>query len=163
MDFKFSNKVHWKDPSKFEYLEKGLDKFINTYSEKGITSIAFPLLGSSLGGLPEQQVFDLMKSKLENLRNIDIEIYEYDPNSNDNLYKKFYQKVYRFSLDDYKKNLNLNSTAASNLKNAIDNDLANSMLGIQDIPKIGLKSLENIHNFLNEDKKILIQSELDLI
>ena len=159
----FPTKVHWKDPSKFEYLEKGLDKFINTYSEKEITSIAFPLLGSSLGGLPEQQVFDLMKSKLENLRNIDIEIYEYDPNSNDNLYKKFYQKVYRFSLDDYKKNLNLNSTAASNLKNAIDNDLANSMLGIQDIPKIGLKSLENIHNFLNEDKKILIQSELDLI
>jgi len=37
------------------------------------------------------------------------------------------------------------------------------MLGIQDIPKIGLKSLENIHNFLNEDKKILIQSKLDLI
>ena len=159
----FPTKVHWKDPSKFDYLEKGLDKFVNTYSEKGITSIAFPLLGSSLGGLPEQKVFDLMKNKLENLKNIDIEIYEYDPNSNDNLYKKFYQKVYRFSLDDYKKNLNLNNTAASNLKNAIDNNLVNSMLGIQDIPKIGLKSLENIHNFLNENKKILIQSKLDLI
>lgn len=159
----FPTKLHWKDPSKFEYLEKGLEKFVNSYSEKGITSIAFPLLGSSLGGLPEDKVFNLMREKLEPLKNIDIEVYEYDPNAKDNLFTKFYQKVYRFSLDDYKKNLHLNTTPAANLKNAVDNDLINSMLGIQDIPKIGLKSLENIHNFLNEDKRILIQSELDLI
>ena len=159
----FPTKLHWKDPSKFEYLEKGLEKFVNSYSEKGITSIAFPLLGSSLGGLPEDKVFNLMREKLEPLKNIDIEVYEYDPNAKDNLFTKFYQKVYRFSLDDYKKNLHLNTIPAANLKNAVDNNLINSMLGIQDIPKIGLKSLENIHNFLNEDKKILIQSELDLI
>lgn len=159
----FPTKLHWKDPSKFEYLEKGLEKFVNSYSEKGITSIAFPLLGSSLGGLPEDKVFNLMREKLEPLKNIDIEVYEYDPNAKDNLFTKFYQKVYRFSLDDYKKNLHLNTIPAANLKNAVDNNLINSMLGIQDVPKIGLKSLENIHNFLNEDKKILIQSELDLI
>lgn len=158
----FPTKSHWKDPSKFEYLEKGLDKFIETYSSKGITSIAFPMLGSSLGGLPEEKVFELMKNKLSDLKNIDIEVYEYDPNAKDDLYTLFYQKVYRFSLEDYKKNLNLTNTAASNLKNTIDNNLVNSMLAIQDIPKIGLKSLENIHNFLNENKKILIQSELDL-
>ena len=120
------------------------------------------MLGSSLGGLPEEKVFELMKNKLSDLKNIDIEVYEYDPNAKDDLYTLFYQKVYRFSLDDYKKNLNLTNTAASNLKNVIDNNLVNSMLAIQDIPKIGLKSLENIHNFLNENKKVLIQTELDL-
>ena len=120
------------------------------------------MLGSSLGGLPEEKVFELMKNKLSELNNIDIEVYEYDQNAKDGLYELFYQKVYRFSLDDYKKNLNLTNTAASNLKNVIDNNLVNSMLAIQDIPKIGLKSLENIHNFLNENKKVLIQSELDL-
>ena len=36
------------------------------------------------------------------------------------------------------------------------------MLSIQEIPKIGIKSLENIHNFLSNDKKIMTQSELDL-
>ena len=70
----FPTKSDWRDPSKFEYLEKGLDKFVKTYSEKGITSIAFPLLGASLGGLPEEKVFELMKNKLSDLKNIDIEV-----------------------------------------------------------------------------------------
>ena len=93
----------WKNSSpwilnfpKFEYLEKGLDKFVKTYSEKGITSIAFPLLGASLGGLPEDKVFELMENKLSGLQNIDIEVYEYDSNAKDDLFLKFYQKVYRF-------------------------------------------------------------------
>ena len=29
----FPTKMHWKDPSKIEYLEKGLDKFKNEYSK----------------------------------------------------------------------------------------------------------------------------------
>lgn len=158
----FPTKSDWRDPSKFEYLEKGLDKFVKTYSEKGITSIAFPLLGASLGGLPEKKVFELMKNKLSDLKNIDIEVYEYDPSAKDDLFLKFYQKVYRFNIEEYKKNLNLKNDAAIHLKNAIDNNQIASMLSVQDIPKIGIKSLENIHNFLNNKKKIMIQSELDL-
>ena len=73
-------------------IQKGLDKFIKTYSEKGITSIAFPLLGASLGGLPEEKVFKLMENKLSRLQNIDIEVYEFDPNAKDDLFLKFYQK-----------------------------------------------------------------------
>ena len=158
----FPTKFDWRDPSKFEYLENGLDKFIKTYSEKGITSIAFPLLGASLGGLPEEKVFELMENKLSRLQNIDIEVYEFDPNAKDDLFLKFYQKVYRFNIEEYKKNLNLKNDAAIHLKNAIDNNQIASMLSVQDIPKIGIKSLENIHNFLNNSKKIMIQSELDL-
>lgn len=47
----FPTKLHWKNPSKIEYLELGLEKFVNTYDEKGITSISFPLLGASNGGI----------------------------------------------------------------------------------------------------------------
>ena len=124
--------------------------------------IAFPLLGASLGGLPEDKVFELMENKLSGLQNIDIEVYEYDPNAKDDLFLKFYQKVHKFNLEEYKKNLNLKTNAATHLKNAIDNNQIASMLSIQEIPKIGIKSLENIHNFLSNDKKIMTQSELDL-
>ena len=41
----FPTKNHWKYPTKIEYLEKGLQKFIDTYKQKKILSIAFPLLG----------------------------------------------------------------------------------------------------------------------
>ena len=103
-----------------------------------------------------------MENKLSGLQNIDIEVYEYDPYVKDDLFLKFYQKVHKFNLEEYKKNLNLKTNAATHLKNAIDNNQIASMLSIQEIPKIGIKSLENIHNFLSNDKKIMTQSELDL-
>lgn len=71
----FPTKDYWKDPSKIEYIEKGLDKFLETYKEKEITSIAFPKIGSGLGGLDWALVKSIMIKKLNNL-NIKIEIYE---------------------------------------------------------------------------------------
>ena len=158
----FPTKVHWKDPSKIEYLEKGLDKFQYEYSKKKITSIAFPLLGTSLGGLSEELVYKTMIKYLEPLKNIDIEIYEYDPNAGDDLFDLFHQKVWRFSVDDYKKNLKINKIAAENLKRAIDEKNVNSMLGIQDLPQVGLKTIESIHEFIRTNKNIMIQSQLDI-
>jgi O-acetyl-ADP-ribose deacetylase (regulator of RNase III) len=158
----FPTKIHWKDPSKIEFLEKGLDKFKNEYSKKNITSIAFPLLGASLGGLSEELVYKTMIKYLEPLKNIDIEIYEYDANAGDDLFNLFYQKVWRFSVDDYKKNLKINKIAAENLKRSIDEKSVKSMLGIQDLPQVGLKAIESIHNFVKSNKSVMIQSQLDI-
>ena len=161
----FPTKIHWKDPSKFEYLEKGLDKFINTYNQKGIRSISFPLLGASLGGLPEDKVFQLMKNRLENIIDLDVEVYKFDPNVEDDLFVRLKQKVKKFSIEEYKINLKIKNDAAKYLKNAIDNNQISSMLSIQDVPKIGVKSLENIHKFLNLNTKSSIQKQhkLDLV
>ena len=70
----FPTKIHWKYPSKMEYLEAGLQKFVDTYEEKGITSIAFPLLGTHNGGLDKIEVLDTMHSFLEKC-SIPIDIY----------------------------------------------------------------------------------------
>jgi len=158
----FPTKLHWKDPSKIEYLEKGLEKFQKEYSNKSITSIAFPLLGASLGGLSEELVYRTMTKYLEPLKNLDIEIYEYDNNAEDELFNKFYQKVWRFSIDDYKEHLKINKVAAENLKKSIDNKSVKSMLGIQELPQVGLKAIESIHNFISSKKNVIIQSQLDI-
>ena len=68
---------------------KGLRKFVETYQEKQITSIAFPMLGASNGGLSEEISLALMKEYLSKCDDIDIEIYRYDPNVNDDLYLDF--------------------------------------------------------------------------
>lgn len=74
----FPTKQHWRQPSKLEYIEAGLKKFVATYSEKGITSIAFPALGCGNGDLNwEQQVQPLMEAYLKNLP-IDVYIYLYN-------------------------------------------------------------------------------------
>lgn len=63
----FPTKKHWRNPSKIEYIEAGLKKFVDTYLEKGITSIAFPRLGCGNGGLKWTEVQPLMEQYLKKL------------------------------------------------------------------------------------------------
>jgi len=71
----FPTKKHWRSPSKLEYVDAGLRKFVQRYAEKGITSIAFPMLGCGNGGLDwEHQVQPLMEKYLRTLP-IDVFIY----------------------------------------------------------------------------------------
>lgn len=70
----FPTKENWRNPSKLEYIEQGLKKFVETYFEMGITSIAFPRLGCGNGGLDWNDVKALMEKYLKPLP-IDVYIY----------------------------------------------------------------------------------------
>lgn len=63
----FPTKTGWREPSKIEYIESGLKKFVETYESKNITSIAFPKLGCGKGGLDWQEVKPIMERYLGNL------------------------------------------------------------------------------------------------
>jgi O-acetyl-ADP-ribose deacetylase (regulator of RNase III) len=64
----FPTKKHWRSKSRLEWIEAGLQKFVDTYDERGITSISFPLLGCGNGELDwETQVRPLMEKYLEPL------------------------------------------------------------------------------------------------
>ena len=78
----FPTKENWRNPSKLEYIEKGLMKFVSTYAEKHITSIAFPKLGCGNGELDWNLVRPLMERYLKPLP---IDIYIYLGVNNDNL------------------------------------------------------------------------------
>ena len=72
----FPTKKHWKYKSEYEYIEKGMEKFISSYKEKGITSIAFPMLGCNNGGLDKEIVLQIMLKYLSKCDNLIIEIYK---------------------------------------------------------------------------------------
>lgn len=79
----FPTKCHYKDGSKIEWIEDGLKYFKDHYKEWGITSIAFPALGCSNGGLDWNVVLPIMKKYLGDIKDIEIEIYQpYIPNDN---------------------------------------------------------------------------------
>jgi O-acetyl-ADP-ribose deacetylase (regulator of RNase III) len=82
----FPTKKHWKYPSKIEYLEAGLEKFSTTYRDKGIESIAFPLLGADKGGIPASDSLQVMQKHLDGM-DINIEIYKYNPAAKDDLFE----------------------------------------------------------------------------
>lgn len=78
----FPTKKHWRQPSRLEYIEAGLAKFVSTYTDLGITSIAFPTLGCGNGELNwENEVRPLMEKYLNSLP-IDVYVYLYDKSKN---------------------------------------------------------------------------------
>lgn len=71
----FPTKDHWRNPSSYEYIVKGLAYFAEHYKALKITSYAFPRIGCGCGGLEWSKVKALMGKYLSHL-DIEIEIYE---------------------------------------------------------------------------------------
>jgi O-acetyl-ADP-ribose deacetylase (regulator of RNase III) len=76
----FPTKNHWRGASKIEWVELGLQKFVSTYKDKGISSISFPKLGCGNGGLDWQDVKPIMECYLSAV-DIDVFIHDYDSSS----------------------------------------------------------------------------------
>ena len=64
----FPTKQHWRNPSRMEWIETGLQKFCDTYERMGITSVAFPQLGCRNGGLDWADVRPVMERYLGGLK-----------------------------------------------------------------------------------------------
>lgn len=84
----FPTKVHWRNPSKMEYIADGLKALRKLIIERDIKSIAIPPLGAGNGGLNWDEVKPLIIGALEDLP-IDIQIFE--PNA---AIKEVLQKQY---------------------------------------------------------------------
>lgn len=74
----FPTKVHWRYPSKYEYIEKGLVALRELLQKKKIGSIAIPPLGSGNGGLDWNKVKPMIEQALSRL---ETEIMIYEPNA----------------------------------------------------------------------------------
>jgi O-acetyl-ADP-ribose deacetylase (regulator of RNase III) len=71
----FPTKVHWRNPSKYEYIEKGLIALRELLQKEKIKSVAIPPLGSGNGGLDWNRVKPMIEEALSGL-NTEIMIYE---------------------------------------------------------------------------------------
>lgn len=71
----FPTKIHWRDPSKLEYIEAGLDWIVDNYKEYNIKSLAIPPLGCGLGGLKKSDILPLIETKLRYIDDLTVEIY----------------------------------------------------------------------------------------
>lgn len=68
----FPTKLHWKDPSRLEYIEEGLKDLVDVINLYSINGIAIPKIGCGLGGLEWRDVDRLINSYLGKLDNIDV-------------------------------------------------------------------------------------------
>ena len=156
----FPTKVHYANPSELHFIEKGLKKFAKSYKERGITSIAFPQLGSSLGGLDwETEVHPLMKKYLEGLDNLEVEIFSYDPKIADNDFIKLETKTNRFKPEDFVTHIKLNKTQANTLYEALKNKSVSNSMDIHNLHGFADKTLFKIKDFISSNEPIRVEQE----
>lgn len=95
----FPTKKHWRYPSKLEYIESGLAKFVANYESRGIREISFPRLGCGNGGLNWEDVRPLMEKYLGDLP-IPIYIHDFEADIGSPEHKlAFMGKPYRRNFD----------------------------------------------------------------
>lgn len=146
----FPTKRHWRYPSKIQYLKAGLEEFLGTYKNKGIESIAFPILGASNGGLDEEVSLSVMRSYLERC-DIPVEVYRYDPEAMDDLFLKFQQKLMSFSdIIGMARNMGIRIDRLNCILNILSEPTSpvKSLNQLATIPGIGSKTLEKCFRYV---------------
>lgn len=73
----FPTKVHWRSPSKYEYIEQGLVALVDLLGKEKVSSVAVPPLGCGHGGLEWLRVKQLIEKYLADLP---LEVLVYTPN-----------------------------------------------------------------------------------
>ncbi|MDV3001127.1 MAG: hypothetical protein N5P05_002733 [Chroococcopsis gigantea SAG 12.99] len=149
----FPTKKHWKDKSELNFLKLGLEKFIDNYQNKGIQSIAFPVLGSLNGGLPENESIAIMTEYL-NKCTINVEIYIYDPNSADDIFERIKQSFISLPAQDIMKITGLKQPYFKKVKEAIEIGQVYSLSGLLSTKGIGIATVEKTLLILNQELEI---------
>lgn len=117
----FPTKKHWRNPSRLEYIESGLKKFVANYESRGIREISFPRLGCGNGGLNWEDVRPLMEKYLGDLP-IPIYIHDFEADIGSPEHKlAFMGKPYRRSFDALLEDLRQICSAFGGLFNTVAN------------------------------------------
>ena len=72
----FATKQHWRNPSRLDWIRRGLAELRREIAERGIRSIAIPPLGAGNGGLDWTHVKPLIA---EALADVDCDVIVYEP------------------------------------------------------------------------------------
>jgi O-acetyl-ADP-ribose deacetylase (regulator of RNase III) len=145
----FAIKDDWKDPSRVEWIEQTLQKFVANYRSMGITSVAFPWMGAMNGGLPFETIQSLTRKYLSDLDDIDVEVYAFDPDAPCKLYKTLELIV------------NENNFTPSELEDA-SGIKARYWVKIFDAVKdIKTNSINNLCHYIVNDKRIIGKTNIE--
>ncbi len=155
----FPTKKHWKYPSKEEYLHAGLKKFCDTYKERGIESIAFPLLGADKGGINHEESLGIMKSYLDEI-DLYVEIYKYDPSAKDDLYDKTKCWILSKTVNQISESTNLRQDYVEKVIYGFNQPDIFQLNQLARIKGIGIKTLEKVFVLANSERSDTHQTQL---
>lgn len=89
----FAIKNDWRFPSRVEWIDQCLVKFLDHRHRLEIASVAFPWMGAMNGGIPLGTIKSLMRKRLSGIRDLDVEVYDFDPDAPDPLFRRLQHLV----------------------------------------------------------------------
>jgi len=148
----FAIKDDWKNPSKEEWIEETLIKFCNSYHQLGIKSIAFPWMGAMNGGIPVDTIKSIMRKYLENLSDIEIEVYDFDKTTTDPVFEVL-KTVSNESVEQLSKISHIQKRYWIKIISLIKNQEVSSLYELCNYKldkkrAIGKTNIERLYNFL---------------
>lgn len=156
----FPTKWHFKYPSKMQWIEEGLMHFAQSYSKVGITSVAFPKLGTGKGGLNWPDVKRLMEKYLEHL-DIEVIICLDEKKEAEGIELKMLDAFNSSNIEELAKNVKLSEKQKKQLK---DNLPYGRFWQIANTTSIGIKTYSSIFhyffNYANSPSKLPTQLSL---
>ena len=153
----FPTKYHFQFPSKYEWIEQGLNHFVHIYKELKIRSIAFPLLGARNGELDPKIVIEIMEKYLSKL---DIDVYICFSTELDGKEKEMVENFKKANLYSLQEKLKLRKPQLESLidgKNSI-----NRFYEIMDLPKIGIETYKKIFEYFYNFKPTIYYQQTRL-
>ncbi|MBK7033764.1 MAG: macro domain-containing protein [Ignavibacteria bacterium] len=139
----FPTKRQWHLPSKIEYLDAGLRTFVETYEGLGITSVAFPLLGTQNGGLDETRVLDLMARHLDQLP-IRIEVYRHDPRLVAPYMESLILLINSIGPTEFGAQARVKAPLLRAISEAVESGAATCIADLLSLPKVGDRTIERL-------------------
>lgn len=161
----FAVKDDWKHPSRLEWVERCLSKFVATYQKLHIESVAMPWLGAMNGRLEWAEVHKLIRSYLADLPDISVELVEFDPDAGDPLFENLVTELLHSTCEDFHKRANLTESAALTIASAVKSQRVDSLADVCSLEGLGKKTIDNLYAYLVDNQsrhhsQILTQSEL---
>ncbi|MFA5192445.1 MAG: macro domain-containing protein [Verrucomicrobiia bacterium] len=144
----FAVKDDWKHPSRIEWVESCLRKFVANYRNLGIRSVAMPWLGAMNGRLEWGQVHTLIRSCLSNLSDVSVELVEFDPHKPDPLFERLFSEAQHSTTEDFRRQANLTEPAAVLILSAVRDQRVNSLSEVCSLEGLGKKTIDNLYSFL---------------
>jgi O-acetyl-ADP-ribose deacetylase (regulator of RNase III) len=144
----FAVKDDWRYPSKIEWVESCLQRFVKHYHRLRITSVSMPWIGAMNGRLPWEDVHALIHRYLGQLSDVDIELVEFDPTASDPFYEALQSAIDVLSAHEFASATHLNETVAANVISAVRHGQARNLTEVINLDGLGEKSIDRLYSFL---------------